>query len=251
MTRPPAPGGEGLEEALARQETAWRARPLLRQVYADWDELIVSRLSSVPGPTVELGAGIGHFEQAFPAAVATDVEPTSWAEAVVDAEAMPYADGTVSNLVLIDVFHHLARPALFLDEARRVLAPGGRIVVLDPYCSPVSTVAYRRYHHERTDLSAPALDADERVAAAPLESNQARATLAFFRGGAEIERRWPELRFLERRRLSMLLYPLSGGFSRPQLVPTALYRPLAALERALAPLAPLAAFRCLVVLERA
>jgi hypothetical protein len=33
-------------------------------------------------------------------------------------------------------------------------------------------------------------------------------------------------------------------------VPGAAYRPLATLERALSPLAPLLAFRCLVVLER-
>ena len=33
-------------------------------------------------------------------------------------------------------------------------------------------------------------------------------------------------------------------------MPDAAYRPLSAVERALAPLAPLLAFRCLVVLER-
>ena len=243
--------GESLQEALERQEKAWNERPLVRRLYREWHELLRERLSAADGPCVELGAGIGRFRDVVPFAVATDVEPTRWAEEVVDAEDLPYDDSSIANLVLIDVFHHLARPARFLDESGRVLAPGGRVLILDPYCSPLSTVAYRRFHHERTDLDAPAFEDDERLAGSPLESNQARATLVFFREAAEFSRRWPELGIVERRRLALFLYPLSGGFSRRPLVPAALYRPLSAVERGLAPIAPLAAFRCIVVLERA
>lgn len=239
-----------LEEVLRTQEQAWRERPVVRGLYRAWDRQIVERLARVAGPTVELGAGIGHFQAVYPDAVATDIEPTPWADAVVDAEALPYDDASVANLVLIDVFHHLARPTRFLDEARRVLAPGGRIVILDPYCSPLSSFAYRRFHHERTDLGAPPFEDDDLVASAPMESNQARTTLVFFRAPDELRRRWPEFAVLERLRLALIVYPLSGGFSGPKLIPPVLVRPVEALERLLRPLAPLLAFRCLVVLER-
>jgi hypothetical protein len=73
----------------------------------------------------------------------------------------------------------------------------------------------------------------------------------FFRARDEFERRWPELELVERRRLALLAYPLSGGFSGPRLLPEALLRPVEGLERLLSPLAPLLAFRCLVVVERA
>ena len=152
--------------------------------------------------------------------------------------------------MLIDVFHHIPRPAAFLDEARRVLTTGGRAVILDPYCSPLSYRAYRRFHDERTDLSAPAFAHDAAAAAAPMASNQARATLVFFRERDEFERRWPELAIVTRRLLSLLAYPLSGGLSKRPLVSQRLGRPLLALEKALLPLAPLMAFRCLVTLER-
>ncbi len=131
----------------------------MRRQYGEWYAAIVKSLADVPGPTVELGSGIGKLKDFKSDAVTTDVEPTPWADAVVDAEALPYADGAVANLVLLDVFHHLADPARFLDEARRVLAPGGRVVIVDPYCSTVSTPIYKRFHHERTDLSAPGVRA--------------------------------------------------------------------------------------------
>jgi SAM-dependent methyltransferase len=239
-----------LHELLQSQLAAWNARPLLRRLYTEWYEEIAGRLAAVAGPTVELGAGIGRFKELYPSIVATDVEPTSWTDEAVDAEALPYENGSLANLVLVDVFHHLARPASFLDEARRTLVPGGRVIVLDPYCSLVSTPAYRLFHRERTDLRVAAFDEEAEVAASPLASNQARTTLAFFREADRFRERWPELSMVERRRLALLLYPLSGGFSGRRLVPAVLYRPLSVVERALAPLAPLLAFRCLVVLER-
>jgi SAM-dependent methyltransferase len=123
-------------------------RQPLRRIYREWHELVAARLADVPGATIELGAGIGRFKEVVPDAVATDIQPTPWADAVVDAGELPYEDGSVANLVLIDVFHHLARPARFLDEAVRVLAPAGRVVLLEPSAprcrhSPTSTSIMR------------------------------------------------------------------------------------------------------------
>jgi SAM-dependent methyltransferase len=241
---------ETLVDALRGQEASWNARPLLRVLYESWFRRVCASLSPVAGRSIELGSGIATLQRTCPRVEPTDVAPTPWVSEVVDAEALPYGEGTLANLVLVDVFHHLARPASFLDEAARTLAPDGRVVVLDPYCSPVSTAAYKRFHHERTDLSADAFADDASIADEPLASNQARATLAFFHHADELATRWPSLRIIERRRLALFAYPLSGGFTGRPLVPTQLGRALARLERPLAFLAPLVAFRCLVVLER-
>jgi SAM-dependent methyltransferase len=236
-----------LAESLREHERAWNDRPLLRSIYRDWFELLASRLSRVDRPTIELGSGIGQLRDAVPDLVTTDVEPTPWADRVVDADALPYGDGELANVVLLDVYHHLPRPAAFLDEARRALAPGGRVVMLEPYCSPLSSLAYR-LHHERLELDADGFA--ESDSTDPLDANLAQTTLAFYRQRDEYHRRWPELPIVEERLLSLLVYPLSGGFTRRPLLPAALYRPLSAAERVFSPLLRLAAFRCLVVLER-
>ena len=96
-----------LVETLRDHERAWNERPLLRRIYRDWFALMASRLSDVPGPTVELGAGLARFREVVPDVVETDVEETPWADLVVDAESLPYADGELANIVMLDVFHHL------------------------------------------------------------------------------------------------------------------------------------------------
>ncbi|GGI79517.1 methyltransferase [Saccharopolyspora subtropica] len=49
---------------------------------------------------------------------------------VADAAALPFADGELTGYRAEKVYHAVADPAAALAEARRVLAPGGRIVLL-------------------------------------------------------------------------------------------------------------------------
>jgi hypothetical protein len=108
---------EQLVDALRLQEASWNARPLLRELYVGWFEQVCAALSRVEGRSIELGSGIATLQRTCPRVEPTDVEPTPWVSEVVDAEALPYGNRTLANLVLVDVFHHLARPARFLDEA--------------------------------------------------------------------------------------------------------------------------------------
>jgi hypothetical protein len=74
--------------------------------------------------------------------------------------------------------------------------------------------------------------------------------LLFFKLFDQFRQRWPELELVERRRLALLAYPLSGGWRRPTVLPAALLPLTVAIEGLLTPLAPLLAFRCRVVLRR-
>jgi SAM-dependent methyltransferase len=237
---------------LREQEQAWDERPLVRQLYRDWYRALVERLSKVHGVSVELGSGIGRLRQvAGTRVVLTDVETTPWSDEVVDALHLPYTDESLANIIMLDVFHHLADPARFLNEVARTLAPGGRLLLIEPYCSPVSTPLYRGLHQEHTDMSvADPFAPDPEIARAAFDSNQALPTLVFYRRLAELHRRWPMLQVVERKRFASLLYPLSGGFTRRPLLPSPLAPVVRLIERVLQPVAPLLAFRCLVVLEK-
>jgi SAM-dependent methyltransferase len=239
------------ERTLARFEEhrrAWAANAALRELYGRWYGLVRTQLPK-EGPWVEIGSGPGFARHFIPELELSDVVQAPWHDRQIDAGTLPFGDASVGALVLFDVLHHLPAPARFLGEAQRVLRAGGRLVVCEPYVSPLSYPVYRFLHEEGLELKADPLA--ETAAGDPFDANQAIPTLLFERRPAELARRFPSLRLRSLERLAGLAYPASGGFSRRPLLPAPLWRALLALEDRLPDAAfRFVGFRLLAVLER-
>jgi len=241
---------------LARFEEhrrAWDANPALRTLYGEWYGRIAAALPpSSLGPRVELGSGPGFARRFIPDLELTDIVKAPWHDRELDAETLPYADASLGAIVLFDVLHHVATPRAFFDEAARVLAPGGRIVMCEPYISPLSYPVYKFMHEEPVELLVdPLAPAANRDGKDPFDSNQAIPTLLFGRARAQFEAAFPAFAVRAVERLAGLSYPASGGFSRGPLLPEPIWNVLHALEARLPePLFRLAGFRMLVTLEK-
>ncbi len=61
---------------------------------------------------------------------------------LVDLYALPYDDGAFSLVVCRDAFHLLPDPSTALAEMQRVLAPRGRVVIVDPVVDATSDKAF-------------------------------------------------------------------------------------------------------------
>jgi demethylmenaquinone methyltransferase/2-methoxy-6-polyprenyl-1,4-benzoquinol methylase len=48
------------------------------------------------------------------------------------AERLPFADGSFDRVLMVDAFHHLEDQAVAARELFRVLAPAGRLVIVEP-----------------------------------------------------------------------------------------------------------------------
>ena len=241
----------GMDPRLAEMRAAWNAKGSLRALYADYYRRIGRDLSAA-GPTLEVGAGFGNMKHFDPAVISIDVLAAPGLNAMADAQRLPFAAGSIANIVMVDVLHHIERPLEFFREAARVLRPGGRLVVLEAAITPLSWGFYHFLHPEpvdgRVDPMAARVPEPGRDA---FDANQAVPTLLFGRHLARFRAAFPELAILSRRRLSLFAYPLSGGYRRWSLIPRRLVRPVLACEDALLPvLGPAMAFRMLVVLER-
>jgi SAM-dependent methyltransferase len=164
---------------------------------------------------------------------------------------MGFANETISNLILFDVWHHLQYPGSALSEFQRVLKPGGRLIIFDPAMSAFGRLIYGCFHHEPLGLNktiewfAPEGFEPE---GAPYYAAQGNASRIFV-GGSMLQRLrgW---NVIEVKQLSALTYVASGGFSKPQLYPKSLYRFVRGIDGWLSKWPKLFATRLLIVLER-
>ncbi len=233
----------------ADYRTIWSGKPVLREIYGDYYRRIGG--ACVPGRTLEIGGGSGNMKQFAEDVVSTDIVASPWLDAVCDAQALPFADGSFANIVMVDVLHHLARPARFLADAERVLSPGGRIVMVEPGITPVSGAFFRLFHDEPVDMREDPLDPTPPPAKDPFEGNQALPTRLFGRDRDRMAECAPGLRLLRRDWLSLFAYPLSGGFRAWSMLPAALAPGLLKVESALLPvLGPVMGFRLFAVIEK-
>ena len=163
------PDDPDLELDRARAEAVMRERAQAAQAYfrehaSDWDAIrslhvtedeveqaILEALGPGPfGTLVDLGTGTGRILELFAGrasrAVGVDINRDMLAYARAKLEAanldhcqvrhgdlfsLSFADGEVDAVVLHQVLHYLDDPAGALREAARILAPGGRLLVVD------------------------------------------------------------------------------------------------------------------------
>jgi SAM-dependent methyltransferase len=183
-------------------------------IYRDWAALLGA--TAPGGLAVELGAGAGFANAVIPELLRTDTLAYPGVDQVADALAMPWKDGEIRAIFMLNVMHHLPDAAAFLREAQRVLKPGGLAVITDPHIGILSRWPYR-WHHEPMDVQA-------KEWAAPVEhalagANSALTWIIFMRDRARFEREFPDFRLEAYRPFSPLQYWLSGGLKRWSLVP--------------------------------
>ena len=230
---------------IQRNLEAWQKKPLLRQLYAGFYNRIVALLDSrLPGRIVEIGSGVGNLRSHLPKAIGTDLFPNPWLDVVCDGYELPFPSGSLSHLILFDVFHHLRAPNAFLKEARRVLMPGGRLILFEPYISWWSFPVYGLLHHEPVAWRSSIDFAEALPRPRDYYAAQGNATRLFFRREA---RGWPSAwTVFHAEAFASFSYLLSGGFSKPALYPPGILPALARLDQALSHWPGLFGARCLV-----
>jgi SAM-dependent methyltransferase len=234
---------------IERNLDAWRRKPLLEKIYRSFYERILRLVDiSLPGRVVELGSGIGNLRTHLRQAICTDLFPNPWLDLACDGYELPFMDGRISHLILFDVFHHLERPAAFLREARRVLAPAGRLILFEPYISVASLPVYGLLHPEPVALRQPINLACEAPQPREYYAAQGNATRLFFRGEHP---GWPAgWKQFHAEAFSSFCYLLSGGYSKPTFYPRRWLARGQRVDVALSRWPRLFGARCLVAFER-
>jgi SAM-dependent methyltransferase len=237
---------------IHRNRESWARRPLLRQIYADFYQLIKGRLAPREGVILELGSGMGNVKDSIPECITSDLFPNPWLDRQENAYKLSFADAAIGNLILFDVWHHLRYPGTALNEFRRVLQIGGRLIIFDPAMGLLGRFVYGCFHHEPLGLTEPIewfAPRGFKPEEAPYYAAQGNASRIFAENSA-CRKDLQSWRILEVKPLAALSYVGSGGFSKPQLYPTKLYRVGRAFDKQLSKWPRIFATRILIVLER-
>ncbi len=235
---------------IQRNLHAWQSKPLLQNIYAGFYARILGLIDQkIPGRIVEIGSGIGNLKSHLPGAITTDLFPNPWLDLTCDGYELPFASGSLSHLVLFDVFHHLRAPNAFLVEARRVLNPQGRLILFEPFISLASFPVYGLLHHEPIGWR-KTISLDKNLPR-PRDyyAAQGNATRMFF--GNEFPGWHDGWKTFHAEAFSAFHYLLSGGYSKPAMYPTGCLNFIQRVDKTFSCLPKVFGGRCLVGLKLA
>jgi SAM-dependent methyltransferase len=242
----------GLNERQVLHRRVWENKPAIRLIYRDFHRKLLEGCDN--GRILDIGSGTAHIKDFRPDITSVDILSFPGIDVVADAHRLPFSDGCFAGIVMLDVLHHLERPIDFLREASRILKVGGHLAMIEPAMTPLARRFYDRFHEEPVDTSVDpfamvATDPDRD----PFDANQAVPSLLFSTSDARkrVEGAIPSLFVRSVDWLSLIAYPMSGGFQEWSLIPARLVAPTLAFERKIPlPIRKVLGFRMMVVLER-
>jgi len=220
------------ETTLFRKQLI-QEKALLKKIYGEWYSWISSHVPAGDGRVLELGSGAGFFEEFIPGLITSDVFPCLDIRVVMDGCCMPFADGSLKAIVMVDVFHHLPDAESFLGEAMRCLRPGGKILMVEPWVTSWSSFVYSRLHHEPFDVHATCWSFPRK---GPLScANSALPWIVFERDRVQLQMKHPGLLVESIDIEKPFLYLLSGGVSLRSFMPGSSFKFIRAVESILMP----------------
>ena len=128
--------------------------------------LLAALLDGPHAVLVEVGSGSGIATRCFPhlpgnrLAVGVDVDRGSLRKAAETSDrvdylaatadaGLPFRTSSVDSVVASEVYEHLTRPEGFIEEVRRILKPGGRLVLTTPNTESIVLMLLRLLPRER------------------------------------------------------------------------------------------------------
>jgi SAM-dependent methyltransferase len=234
------------EQRIKQHRAVWAVRPELRSVYQEWFAQLWCSLEG-RRPVVEIGAGPGFFKDNFPELIATDVISGPNLDIVCGANPLPFQSGSLGGVVMLDVLHHLPEPLEFLNEAGRVLRPGGRLVMIEPWITCPSYLLYRYFHDEDCSLR---IDIRQPFGRSEKKAFDGNAAIPF-KVLKQVSPENSSLHLLRADPFIALPYLATLGFKSARPIPQTIIDIARFGERLLSPVRKLLATRILIIWERA
>lgn len=105
-----------------------------KYMYSEDRAALIARFAN--GKVLDVGCSQMRFNLSN--SIGIDIVPSRNADILADAQYLPFRGNLFDTIVAGELLEHLQNPCHFLDEVKRVLKPGGRLIVTTP--NPVCIV---------------------------------------------------------------------------------------------------------------
>ena len=223
-------------------------KPFLKRLYNDWYLIFIIKSKEIKnGKYLEIGSGGGFLKDVFPEVITSDILILPNVDLIFTAEEIPFNENELASIVMLNVFHHIPKPHLFLKEAQRTLIKGGKIIMTEPANSSLARFIYKRFHHEPFDEKGQR----EIKAGNPLSnSNQALPYIYFERDLDLFKKDFPSLKINSINYHSPFSYIISGGVSRSAMLPFFMYNFVKGIEWLFSPFFKQIGLFCTIEIEK-
>lgn len=229
-------------------------KTLLQDVFSQFHHQMIALdnecLGHSEGIRLEIGAGVCPMNKTAQDILVTDFVPSAGSDIVLDAQCMGIRSETVRTVYGQNCFHHFSDPRKFFNEITRVLIPGGRLILLEPYYGLLAGVLFKHmFKSEGFDKEAAEWETPIK---GPMNgANQALSYIIFERDKALFHSEFPQLKIVHQHICTNgFSYLASGGLNFKQLIPHTMEKFLAKVEKAFSPLAKVIGLHHIVVLQK-
>ena len=127
----------------------YQNKDLIKIIYNNYYKKIKENIyTSNKKKILELGSGGGNLKKVIQNCITSDQFKNENIDRIENIYKINFKKNSISNIILIDVFHHLQFPSLALKEIHRVLIKNGRIIMIEPAMGLIPRIIYKIFHYE-------------------------------------------------------------------------------------------------------
>lgn len=158
------------------------------------------------------GGGFSKFYLKNPNLKLSDYTKNEWNDLAIDALHMPFENNSVDVLIASHMIHHLSKPVLFFEEVKRVLKPGGFLLISEIHTSFFMKFLLKKMKHEGWSYEIDIFN-KELIANDPRDPWSANCAIPeiLFADKNKFETIFPGLELIKKEYSEFLTFPLSGG----------------------------------------
>lgn len=102
--------------------------------------------------TLDVGSASGRNKDYFPNSTTVDIDERANPDVVADAHQLPFENESFDCVVCKEVLEHVQKPDVVISEMKRVLKPGGKLVLSTRFLFPIHEAPHDYWRFTRFNL---------------------------------------------------------------------------------------------------